>query len=148
MLDCRAENADVCSHSNCIRVVRLPEKIKGKVMVAYLENLLRAEVASQGLSQLFALKRDHRVPAGHPTPPRAPPRMVVVHLLHFQDRDLIVQRALMEGKIQLENASVAIFSDYTLAVEQRGYSILAVKKELHKAGLHYALLFLDMPEGT
>ena len=77
-------------------------------MVGFLENWLSQEVAPQGLSTFFALQRGHRVPARPPLP-GAKPRLVLARLLHYLDRDFILQRSRVAVRFHNENTTVAIF---------------------------------------
>ena len=84
-------------------------------MVQYLEKWLREEVAGEELTSFFALDRAHRVPARKPQP-GLPARSVVAKLLHYRDRDIILQKARDHGPYNIANARVSIFRDYTLNV--------------------------------
>ena len=67
--------------------------------------------------------------------------MVIAKILHFRDRDLILQMARKYGPYTVENSKVSIFPDYTLSVQRQRASFLAVKRELRNARIQYALLF-------
>lgn len=139
-LERRAEDAEGRNRRNNIRVVGLPEGIEGTDMVAYLETWLRTEVAPQGLTQFYTLERAHRVPA-RSLSAGLPPRPVIARLLHFKDRDVILQQARTLGPFQVENLKVSIYPDYTLEVQRHRSSFLEVKKALRKEGIQYSLLF-------
>ena len=136
----RMEELEGRDRRSNIRLVGLPEEIEGPDMVGFLESWLREEVVKEGLSPFFALERAHRVPACRPQP-GMPARAVVAKLLHYRDRDTILQKAREHGPYSVNNAKVSMFPDYTLNVQRRRFSFMAVKRELREAGIQYSLMF-------
>ena len=139
-LEKRMDDLKGRSRRSNIRVIGLPEGVEGSNMSKYLEIWLKTEVVAEGLTQFFALERAHRVPARQPLPGQ-PSRAVVAKLLHFRDRDVILQVARTHGPYMVENCKVSIFPDYTLSVQRQRTSFLAVKRELRESGIQYALMF-------
>ena len=90
----RAEDSEGRARRNNIRIVGLPEKIEGHGLPTYLEEWIRKDVAPEGLSNHFALepRLDH--------PPGQPPHLKVARLLHFKDRDTILQKAREIGEVK------------------------------------------------
>ena len=85
------------------------------------------------------LERAHRVPVKAPQPGMAP-RPIVARLLHFRDRDTILQKAQTLEQITV-NSKVMLFPDFTAAVQQQRASFLTVKRKLREMGVKYALMF-------
>lgn len=102
-LEKQADDAEGRNRRNNIQVVGLPEGMEGSTMVEYLEEWLKTTVASEGLSPFYTLERSHRVPA-----PGNPPTPVVARLLHYKDRDLLLQKARSEGPYQVGNGKVTL----------------------------------------
>ena len=136
----RMEELEGRDRRSNIRLIGLPEEIEGQNMVSYLEDWLRKEVVVEGLSPFFALERAHRVPASRPQP-GMPARAVVAKLLHYKDRDTILQKAREHGPYNVSNAKVSMFPDYTLNVQRQRFSFMAVKRELREESIQYALMF-------
>ncbi|KAJ1115091.1 hypothetical protein NDU88_003319 [Pleurodeles waltl] len=82
------------------------------------------------------LERAHRVPSLQ-QPPGAPPIPVVTRLLHFKDRDHILQRAQMGLKVK--NKKVGIFPDFSREVQRQRAALTTVKKRLREAGIIYSM---------
>ncbi|KAJ1203981.1 hypothetical protein NDU88_007762 [Pleurodeles waltl] len=92
------------------------------------------------LTPFFALKRVHRVPAQRLQPGR-PPRPVVAKLLHYRDRDLLLQTAHVAGPFMVEGRQKSIFPDFTADVQAKRATYAVVKRALREEGITYALLF-------
>ncbi|KAJ1093077.1 hypothetical protein NDU88_006186 [Pleurodeles waltl] len=109
-------------------------------MLEFLEPWLHALMDSNQLMPFFALERAHRVPAQRPQPGRLP-RPVVAKLLHYRDRDLLLQRARMAGPFKVKGGQASLFLDFTEAVQARRDSFTTVKRALREEGVTYGLLF-------
>ncbi|KAJ1152458.1 hypothetical protein NDU88_005233 [Pleurodeles waltl] len=93
---------------------------------------MQQEVAPGLLTPFFALERAHRVPA-KPAAPGRPPRTVVAKLLHYRDRDILLQQAREAGPFRVDNGSVTLFPDFTAEVQARRVSYMAVKRAMRDA---------------
>ena len=91
-LAARLDDQESRARHNNVCIIDLPEKVKEASMVHYLEDWLQQVIAPEGLTKFYALERAHRV---HTTQsrPGAQPRPVVAQLLHYRDRDYILQQA-------------------------------------------------------
>ena len=138
LLENRAEDAEGCNRRNNIRVVGMPEKEEGGDMVSSLEKWLQETVAPDGLSPFFALERAHRVPTRPPAPGR-PPRPIIARLLHFRDRDTLLNRSRLNGPFQINNTAVSLFPDFTAQVQAKRVSFLEVKKAMRVKGITYSV---------
>ena len=136
----RVEELEGRDRRSNIRVIGMTEGMEGTNMIRYLDDWIRREVAGEELSPFFAFERAHRVPGRRPQP-GLPARAIVAKLLHYQDRDTILQKARTNGPYAVGNVKVSIFPDYTFNVQKQRASFLAVKKELRNEGIQYALMF-------
>ncbi|KAJ1191730.1 hypothetical protein NDU88_001046 [Pleurodeles waltl] len=139
-LEQRAEDAEGRSRRNNVRVVGLPEGAEGANMMKFLEEWLRTVVAPGCLTPFYTLERAHRVPS-RPLAPGRPPHVVIARLLHYRDRDILLQRAREVGPFKVANGEVTLFPDFTLDVQTKRASFLAVKRALRDEGIQYSLLF-------
>ena len=64
---------------------------------------------------------------------------MILKLLHFRDKEVILQAAHMAGKLKVDGNRVMLFPDYTLAVQHQHATYLIVKKRLRELGLKYSL---------
>ncbi|KAJ1154748.1 hypothetical protein NDU88_007491 [Pleurodeles waltl] len=135
------EDAEGRARRNNTRIVGLPVSEEGANPTKFIKKWLRITVVPHGLSPMFVFKRAHRVPACRP-PLGAPPRPIVAWILNYRDRDHLLQTTWRSSPIKVANATVLLFSDYTLEVQWRRASYQSVKKKLCEEGLKYALLFL------
>ncbi|XP_069075335.1 dendritic cell-specific transmembrane protein [Pleurodeles waltl] len=134
------EDADGRNRRDKVWVVGLLEGTEGKDMVGFLEEWMRTVVTPGGLTPFFTLERAHRVPS-RPLEPGRPPRVVVAKLLHYRDRDTLLQRAREAVPFNVANGEVTLFPDFTLDVQTKRASFLAVKRVLREEGIQYSLLF-------
>lgn len=139
-LERKEEDAEGRNRRNNIRIVGLPEGTECNDMMGYLETWLKTEVAPEGLSSFYMLERVHSVLA-RPLAPGRPPTLVVARLLHYKDRDHLLAAARATGPYNVGNGRVTLFPDYTLEVQRKRASFLAVKKALRDEGLQYSLMF-------
>ncbi|KAJ1130487.1 hypothetical protein NDU88_008839 [Pleurodeles waltl] len=65
-----------------------------------------------------ALGRMHRAPA-RPQAPWRPPQPVVARLLHYLDRDTLLQRARKAGPFMVECGKVNMFPDFTVTAQAK-----------------------------
>ncbi|KAJ1171339.1 hypothetical protein NDU88_003202 [Pleurodeles waltl] len=86
------------------------------------------------LTPIFALERERRVLARTPDPGRSP-QPTVAKLLHYQDRDLLLQTARKAGPFQVEGGRANLFPDFTKVVQYRWATFLGVKRALCEEGL-------------
>ena len=110
-----------------IRLIGLPDKVEGPDMSTYLEKWLKEEVVKDVQSPFFALERAQRVPMRQPWP-GFPDRAVVAKLLHYRDRDTILQKAHNHEPYIIANCKVSIYPYNTFNVQKLRASFLAVKK--------------------
>ena len=96
VLERKMEDLEGRDRRSNIRVIGLPEGTEDSDMVKFLENWIREEVAGDALSSFVALERAHRVPGRRPQP-GMPARSIVAKLLHYRDRDTILQKARDHG---------------------------------------------------
>lgn len=125
---------------NNVRLVGVPEKVEGQNPTAYFESWLLNTIGKDNLTPIFAVERAHRVPT-RPLPPGAPPRPVLVKVLHYRDRDIILRKARELSDVRLEGNKVAFYPDFSVNVQKRRAQFLDVKRHLRNLGLSYAMLY-------
>ena len=139
-LEGRAEDSESRARRSNLRLVGLPEGEEGADPVSFIENWLHSIMPAKSLTPFFSIERAHRVPGRRP-PLGAPSRPLLAKLLHYKDRDIILQEARRLGSIKLNNYPVMLFPDYTAAIQQQRASFLGVKRKLRELQYKYALLF-------
>ncbi|KAJ1171681.1 hypothetical protein NDU88_003539 [Pleurodeles waltl] len=66
---------------------------------------------------------------------------MMARLLHFCDRDTLLQKERTNGLYAVDNRKVSLFPNYTAAVQSKRASYVEVKKGLGEEGLQYSLTF-------
>lgn len=128
------------SRRNNVRLVGVPEKEEGRDPVAFFEKWLADTMGRNILSPFFAIERAHRVPTRAP-PPGAPPRPILMKLLHFRDRDAILRAAREKGDITIQGHKVSFYPDFSNEIQKRRMQFLDVKKRLRNIGISYAMQY-------
>ncbi|KAJ1139071.1 hypothetical protein NDU88_005448 [Pleurodeles waltl] len=100
----------------------------------------RAQRSTYGLLEVAGAWAAHRVPPRRLEPGRLP-RPIVAKLLHYRDRDLLLQKAHEAGPFQVEGGRATLFPDFAVAVQSQQATFLGVKRALREEGLRYSLLF-------
>ncbi|KAJ1114861.1 hypothetical protein NDU88_003091 [Pleurodeles waltl] len=135
----RAEDVEGPACRNNVRIVGLPEGMKGPNPILYIEQWLQTSTAPQGISTLFTVERACRVLTRHPSP-GAPPHSIVSCIPKYRDQDVPLQKAIEKAPIILGNGTVSLFLDYRLEVQCSWVSFLAAKRQLWAEGLSHALV--------
>ncbi|KAJ1209378.1 hypothetical protein NDU88_004756 [Pleurodeles waltl] len=91
LLEERARKVEGHCRRNNIQVFELPKNMKGQDAVAHAKQWVRSILPPTVLSPFSSIEREHQVLARKP-PPEANPRPMVIHLLHYRDRNLICWR--------------------------------------------------------
>lgn len=128
------------SRRNNIRMVGIPEKVEGANPTEYFEGWLRNTFGKDILSPLFAVERAHRVPM-RPLPPGAPPRSVLVKVLHYRDRDIILRKARELSDVRMNGSRIAFYPDFSADLQKRRAQFQDVKRRLRTLDLSYAMLY-------
>lgn len=84
------DNLENRSRQIKIRLVGVPETAEGRDLVNIFESWLATFIGKDSVSPFFAIERAHRV-LTRPLPPGAPPRPILLKLLHYCDRDSILR---------------------------------------------------------
>lgn len=127
-------------YRNNVRLVGVPEKIEGANPSEYFESWLRNIFKKGMLTPLFTVERAHRVPL-RPLPPGAPPRPLLIKLLHFRDRDAILRKACDLADVMLNGSRISFYPDLSAEVQKRRMQFQDVKKRLCALSLSYAMLY-------
>lgn len=125
---------------NNVRLIGVPEKAEGSNPGDFFEQWLAQAIGREKLSPLYAVERAHRVPTRLP-PPGAPPRPVLVRVLHYKDRDVILRAARDLPELAIDNSRISIFPDFSAEVQRRRMQFIAVKKRLRDLQIAYAMLY-------
>lgn len=125
---------------NNIRLVGVPEKSEGKDPVAFFESWLLDTVGKDLLSAHFSIERAHRVPL-RPPPPGAPPRPILIKMLHFRDRDIALRRAREKGDMTTNGARVLLYPDFSGEIQRQRMQFQDIKKRLRALGVPYSMQY-------
>lgn len=136
----RIDEAEGRSRRNNIRILCIPEKCEGRNATTFVEQWLRTNISSEGLTSHFSVERAHRLPSRPPEPGR-PPRPLIARILDYRDRDTLLRAARERAPIVFENKTISLYPDFTLAVQKSRATFLEVKRKLRLHNLKYALLF-------
>lgn len=125
---------------NNVRLIGVPEKAEGSNPGDFFEQWLARVIGRERLSPLYAVERAHRVPT-RMLPPGAPPRPVLVRVLHYKDRDAILRAARDLPELAIDNSRISIFPDFSAEVQRRRMQFTAVKKRFRDLQIPYAMLY-------
>lgn len=128
------------SRRNNIRLVGVPEKSEGRDPVAFFEAWLTDLVGRDCLSTHFSIERAHRVPMRAP-PPGAPPRPILLKLLHFRDRDAALRKAREKGDLTIDGHKVSLFPDFSGEIQRQRMQFQDIKKRLRGIGIPYSMQY-------
>ncbi|CAJ0965631.1 unnamed protein product [Ranitomeya imitator] len=137
-----AKNEDLENRSrrNNIRIVGLPEKTEGRNPTEFVENWLLEKIGSTVLTKVFAVERAHRVPP-QPPAPGANPRTMLAKILNYRDRDIILRKAREMEDLTAGGQKIAIYPDYSAAVQKQRMKFTGVKRRLRELGVQYSVMF-------
>lgn len=128
------------SRRNNVRLVGVPEKVEGANPTAYFESWILSTFGKETLTPLYAIERAHRVPM-RPLPPGAPPRPVLIKLLHFQDRDVILRKARDLTETKINGSRISFYPDFSAEIQKRRLQFQDVKRRLRTLQISYAMLY-------
>lgn len=128
---------------NNVRLIGVPEKFEGTTPTDSFEKWLMTVFGKEVLSPLYAVERAHRVPT-RPLPPGAPPRPVLIKLLHYKDRDAILRAARQNPDISINGHKIAFFPDFSAEVQRKRAQFIDVKRRLRSLQVPYAMLYPAM----
>lgn len=135
----RNEDLEARSRRNNVRITGIPESTNTGSMERYVENML-SELFAPDLSTMFLVERAHRTLGPRP-PPGTNPRAILARILNYRDRDTILRLARERGSLTYQNLSIAIYPDFTQAVQNARREFTPAKKLLQKCGTKYAMLY-------
>ncbi|KAJ1146259.1 hypothetical protein NDU88_012537 [Pleurodeles waltl] len=72
---------------------------------------------------------------------------MVARLLHFKDRDYILQRARTGGNLVVENNRFSIFPYFSREVQRQRAAFITMKRQLRELGIVYSMQFPATPSG-
>lgn len=89
LIQAKNEGLEARSCRNNIHITGLPESTNVGRMETFVENLIREIFGPDQLSPMFIIERAHRTLTTKPVP-GATPRLVIVRVLNYRDRDAIL----------------------------------------------------------
>ena len=125
---------------NNLRFLGFPEGSEGRDPEAFMERWLITTFGASTFSRLFAIERAHRVPL-RPLPSGAPPRAILIKLLHFRDREAVLRAAREKGRVAFNGNGITIFPDFSAATQKQRATFLGIKKRLRELNLPYGMLY-------
>ena len=133
------EMEDRLRRSN-LRFLGFPEGSEGRTPEMFMERWLISTFGAPTFSPLFAIERAHRVPM-RPLPPGAPPRAMIIKLLHFRDREAVLRAAREKGRVSFNGSGITIFPDFSVATQKQRATFIAIKRRLRELQLPYGMLY-------
>ncbi|KAM4051814.1 uncharacterized protein ACNLHF_026078 [Anomaloglossus baeobatrachus] len=140
LLRAKVDDLENRSRRSNLRLVGVPEKAEGNNPVAFFEMWLPKTLGMDLFSPFFTIERAHRVPT-RPPPPGAPPRPILLKLLHFRDRDTALRRAREIKDLAIDGHKVSLYPDFSTEIQQRRAQFIDVKKRLRQLQISYSMLY-------
>lgn len=85
------------------------------------------------VSTTFAVERAHRI-SFRSLKPGAPPRLFLMRLLNYTDRDHILSAAKIRIDLRYKNAKLLFFADYPPEIQQQTRTYMEVRKKMEGEG--------------
>lgn len=84
------------------------------LLKAFMKQWLTSTFGASTFAPLFAVERAHSLPL-HRLPSGAPPRFMLMKLLHFRDREAVLRAARERGRVSFNGNGTTIVPDSTVA---------------------------------
>lgn len=123
-----------------IRIVGLLEKTVGRDPSEFVENWLPEIFGKGAFTPFYSIERAHRVPP-RPLPPGHPPRIMLVKLLNFKDKEIILHLARERRNTQYNGVKVSFYPDFLAEVQRRRAKFGDVKRRLQRLQANNAMLY-------
>lgn len=149
----KAKLADLEGHSRRqnIRIIGLPESLKGSRPTVFFSQLLVDVFGTEVLSTPPELDRAHWSLAPKPAT-GAKPQPVIIRLHRFQVKDLLICQAHRRGDLFYKGHKIRLYEDYSSDVLKQRADYKSSMAELYKHGykparLYPAKLHIPLPNG-
>lgn len=124
---------------NNVRLVGLKEGIEADNIYAVLDNILCYTLNRPSGQLAPEIDRVHRALRPMPNPDQ-PPRPIILRLLRWRDKQDIIKSAT--GKqLTWSGQRFSVYRDFSGEESRRSAQYNDVKKRLHKAGVHFGLVY-------
>uniref|UniRef100_H3A1Z5 L1 transposable element RRM domain-containing protein n=1 Tax=Latimeria chalumnae TaxID=7897 RepID=H3A1Z5_LATCH len=123
-----------------LRLVGLPEGVEGKDPVAFLEDWLPTFLNLPDMTDKPEIERVHHTFTLKPRDSERP-RILLFIMLHFRDKELILQHARNSGPLRYKNKQVHIFPNMSTDLFQKRKSFKEFKCLCKDLEIPFALLY-------
>uniref|UniRef100_H3AZS0 L1 transposable element RRM domain-containing protein n=1 Tax=Latimeria chalumnae TaxID=7897 RepID=H3AZS0_LATCH len=124
------------SQRNNVCLMGLPEETEKGRPVEFLQDFLPKYARSTKLET----ERAHRLLAPCPESNQRP-RLIIMHLLKFQTRELLLRKAREKQTLNWEGNHLALFQDLPKEVQLKRQTFLEGKKILKEKGIKYNMTY-------
>uniref|UniRef100_H3AR91 L1 transposable element RRM domain-containing protein n=1 Tax=Latimeria chalumnae TaxID=7897 RepID=H3AR91_LATCH len=136
----KCEDLEAWSRRSNIRIVGLPEGIERRNPVQLCETFLSHLVGPEHFPKGLEIERVHRMPKPKPNPGEKP-RVVIVRLLRYNNREAILRKAREKGSLSYNNQPMFIFPDLTIEVQKKCREFDDPQKLYKALSIKFALLY-------
>ncbi|XP_053568667.1 proteasome activator complex subunit 4 [Bombina bombina] len=131
----RVEDLDNRGRRNNLRIRGVPESVNNTAIEGFLQDFFRT-IKETPSSPDIMLERAHR--ALRPkTPPKAPPRDIIVKFLSYKDKDIIAQRARAIKDLTHAGIPIQVFSDLSQITLQKRRDLKFITSVLQRHKIQY-----------
>ena len=130
------ENRDRRSN---LRLIGLPENTENGDAAAFLQNWLPEVLGPDTFPCPVIIERAHRLPGRQA--PNAPPRILIMKFLNYQDKVRVMRAARRKGKVMYRNHHIMFFPDLSAEVQKQRKLYDAVKRQLRELNIDFGLIF-------
>lgn len=127
------------SRRSNIRIVNLPEKSEGSNLVSFLERVIPEILGVENFLSPLIIERAHRT--GKIASDRMTPRIILVKLLNFRDKQKILQLARERKEVFLDKCRIYFFSDFSVELQNARKAYTEVKRMLRDREIEYSLVY-------
>uniref|UniRef100_A0A8C5Q8A4 Uncharacterized protein n=1 Tax=Leptobrachium leishanense TaxID=445787 RepID=A0A8C5Q8A4_9ANUR len=129
------------SRRNNLRIIGLPETVKGRALQEWAFNWLPTHLGFDALDLPLAVERVHRVgPDLNPQSGR--PRVVIMRLLNFVDKSKLLQAFHRANVLDYNGAPLRLFQDFSASVSLKRRAFSPLCSELVAKDIRFSLLYL------
>ncbi|XP_063805109.1 uncharacterized protein LOC134983324 [Pseudophryne corroboree] len=128
------------SRRNNLRVVGLPEALKGPALFSFIQDTLPDLLDIQDSCAGMIVERAHRIGPARPTQDTRP-RAVIFRCLNYIHKDIIWSASRRKRNLQWNDVRIYIFQDYSAEVARARREFTPLCSRLAKTSRKFALIY-------